>query len=104
HTPAFGCEPAGLRGLLQCLLRNAGLTFLVGVEAREMLSDDFLGRIAFDALCAGVPTGYAAVRIDPVDRIVDDRLDELLVSSGGEGRSPRGTRLVARHAAPPLSG
>ena len=49
---------------------------LLGVEAREMLADDLVGLIALDRFRAGVPVGHPAVRVEHVQGIILDALDE----------------------------
>jgi len=58
--------------------RHPGLAVFLGVEHREVLPENILGRIALDSLGPGVPARHPAVRVEHVDCIVDDRLDEQL--------------------------
>ena len=46
------------------------------VKLREMRSDNFLGRITFDALCAQVPVGDNAFRAQHVNRVVGHALHQ----------------------------
>src|SRR5207248_7938754 len=46
------------------------------VEAAEMLADDVLGRIALDALGAGVPVGHPPFWVEHEDGVIGDSLDE----------------------------
>ena len=55
---------------------QARLAVLLGVEGGEMLADDLFGLEALDPLGAGVPAGHEALRVEHVDGVVDDRLDE----------------------------
>ncbi len=41
-----------------------------------MLADDLLGAVALDPLGAGVPVGHDAARIEHIDRIVGDALNQ----------------------------
>jgi hypothetical protein len=43
-----------------------------------MVADDFVAGIALEALGAGVPGADPSLRVQHVDRIVDDRVDEQL--------------------------
>src|SRR6478672_11947815 len=81
HPPAFGDEPALYRGLLQDVLGKAGVLILRCVEAREMLADDLIGGVALDALGTGVPGCNTSLGIEHEDGIIDNRLDQLLVSA-----------------------
>ena len=47
-----------------------------GVESREMLPDDFVGGVAFHALCAGVPTTDTTIWVQHVECIVSDARDQ----------------------------
>src|SRR6185312_4798178 len=75
-APSFGFVAASLARRFERPLRYSGLQVLGGVEAAEMLADDIVGRIALDAFRAGVPVGHPAIRVEHVNRIVGDALDE----------------------------
>jgi hypothetical protein len=47
-----------------------------------MLADNLFGRIAFEALRAGVPARHDASRVEHIDRVVGDSLDQESVASG----------------------
>ena len=49
---------------------------LLDVEPGEMVADDLVRRISLDPLGAGVPIGDDAVRIEHVERMVGDAIDE----------------------------
>jgi hypothetical protein len=49
------------------------------IERREVAPDDFVRRIAFDALRAGVPACHAARRIQPEARVVSHRVDQQMM-------------------------
>ena len=57
HAQSFGFKPTIASGDFKGLLRRIRLTVLLCVEAREVLADNLLGAVAFDALCAPVPAG-----------------------------------------------
>jgi hypothetical protein len=56
--------------------RRAGLAVLRRVEQREMPADDLAGGVALDRLGPRVPVGDDAVRVEHVDRVVVDALDQ----------------------------
>ena len=76
NPPALGFVAARLPGRLERVRGHAGVEVLGGVEAAEMLADDFVGRITLDSRGARVPVGYAPVRVEHVDCVVGDALDE----------------------------
>src|SRR5687768_4628651 len=57
-------------------LRLAGGAVLVRIEAREMLADDLVGLVALDRLRPRIPVRDEAVRIDHVESVILDALDE----------------------------
>ena len=75
-APAFLFIAAGLACNRQRPCRAAGGLILVGVEAREMLADDFRRRVAFDPFAAGVPARHESLRIEHVQRVVCDTADQ----------------------------
>ena len=79
HTPGFGGEAAGLRGLLQCGFGDASVALLLGIEAREMLADDLVGGVTLDAFGARVPAHDMALRVEHVDCIIHDAADQEVV-------------------------
>ena len=82
--PALLFEAAFGGGDLERLGRLARLAILFGVEPREVLADDLVGPVALDPLGAGVPAGDHPGRVQQVDRVVGDALDqqaELLLAA-----------------------
>ena len=75
-TPAFLLEAALAPRGGQRLRGQAVRAILVGVEAREMLADDLLGRIALDALGARVPRRHVSGRIEHVDAVIGHALHQ----------------------------
>ncbi|MNF59994.1 hypothetical protein D3C84_415960 [compost metagenome] len=76
HLPAFALETPFTKRRVQCPLGQAGTTIVIGVETREMLTEDLGLLIPLEAPGAGIPAGNDAVRINHVDRIVDHRIDQ----------------------------
>jgi hypothetical protein len=76
HAPAFAFEMALARGRLQHPRRHADGAVFRRVETREMLADDFVGGIAFEPLSARIPTHDHAARVEHVDGVILDRLDQ----------------------------
>src|SRR5262249_29421173 len=62
----------------QLPLALAGERVLLGIEAREVLSDDLVRSVALDPLGAGVPRGDVALGIEHEDGVVLDAFDEEL--------------------------
>jgi len=48
----------------------------------ERLADDLVGRIALQPRGAGIPAHDAAVEVEHVDGVVDDRIDQQLKAAG----------------------
>ena len=63
-------------GDLEGARRLAALLLLFGVEAAEVLANDFARRVAVNPLRARVPVGDVAFGIEHEDRVVGDALDE----------------------------
>ena len=63
-------------GDLESARRLAALPLLFGIEAAEVLADDFRRRVLVDALRAHVPVGDVAVLIEHEDRVIGDALDD----------------------------
>jgi hypothetical protein len=73
-----------------------------------MLADDFGFRIALEAVCAGIPARYGAIRIQHIDGVVGHRLDPEAVApvfSQGTDKPARRGRLWHQKSfpAPPRS-
>src|SRR3954471_5904921 len=49
-----------------------------------MLADDLIGGVAFDALGTGVPACNMSLGVEHEDGVIDNRLDQLLVSASIE--------------------
>ena len=75
-APALGLETALLGRDAQCALGQPRAAVLRGIEAREVPADDLLLAIALQALGPGVPADDVAGRVQHVDRVVGDRVDE----------------------------
>ena len=72
HPPTLGREAAvGGRGA-QTPVGRARSGVLLGIEAREMLSEDFFGPIAHQALRARVPQDDAALPVEHEQGVVLD--------------------------------
>jgi hypothetical protein len=74
--PPFPLEASLLPCDLEGAGRRAGAQVLLGIEAREMLADDFFRQVALDPLRALVPARHQPVRAEKIDRVVGDALDE----------------------------
>ena len=76
HAPALDGIFALVGGDLERARRLAALLLLLGIEAAEVLADDFRRRVLVDALRAHVPVGDVAVAIEHEDRVIGDALDD----------------------------
>ena len=74
-APALLLEMAGAGGDLQLASGLARGGLLRGIEAREVLPDDLLRRIAFHALGAGIPAGHSPLGVEQEEGVVLDALD-----------------------------
>ena len=81
HAPAFSLELAGPQRLFQRAPRKVGRPVFFRVEPREMLPDDFMGRIALEALGARIPARHHAGGIEHVDGVIVDRLDQQAITA-----------------------
>jgi hypothetical protein len=81
YPPAFRCEASGFHGGAQGLLGDACLAILGGIEAGKMLADNLVGQIALGPFGARVPADDAPFAVQHENGIVDDRLDQALVSA-----------------------
>ncbi len=70
YAPALLCVSFLLHRGLQFIPGFASFHILSRIEPCEVLTDDFLGPIPFDALGPGVPTDHAALGIEHVDGVV----------------------------------
>src|SRR5690606_11965031 len=75
-APSFVFETALLGREAQLLLGPAGLDGFRRVEAREVLADDLLRRVSLEPLGADVPSLDATGRIEHVDRVVGNAIDQ----------------------------
>src|SRR5438105_2469066 len=76
HAPGLLFVRSFPRGDFERLLRQTLLALFLGVEDGEMLADDLVGLVAFDAPGAGVPARDAALRIEHVDPVVGHPADQ----------------------------
>src|SRR4051812_4006516 len=76
HPPAFGFERPVALCHTQRLHRYARGAIRVGVEAGEMLADDFGGAITLQPLRTRIPVRDVPGRIEHEDGVVDDALDQ----------------------------
>ena len=74
--PALRLVLAGPRRGLDRLVRNLPFPIFIGIEAREMLSDDLFARIALDALRAGIPIDDRSAGIEHENGVVGYALDQ----------------------------
>ncbi len=84
RAQAFGFPSALTRGRGKAASRHAFGNVFGRIEAAEMRADDLFGRVSLDALRAGVPAGHIALRVQHVDGVVGDALDqqtELLLAA-----------------------
>ena len=81
HAPALGFELALAGGRLEGTLGEPAGAILFRIEPRKILSEDLAFHIALEALGARIPTGDDPRRIEHVDGIVGDRVDEELEAS-----------------------
>lgn len=82
-APALGLEATiSLRGFE----RDPGnplLAFLGSVKPRKMLADDFFRLIPLESLSACVPARHTPFRIEHVNRIIGDALDQQFILAAG---------------------
>ena len=106
-SPALCLEPPFVPGSLESDARNLRLPVLLGVEAREMLTHDLVGGIALESLGAGIPAAYPSFRVEHVNGIVSDALDEqaepLLARRSSSSASLRSVRSRVTLANPTSS-
>src|SRR5712664_1172769 len=75
-APAFFFQSTIPLGGFQHLLRLAGFPIFVRVEYREVFSDNFLGRIPFDAVRTKIPVRHNAFRVEQVNGVVGNTLHQ----------------------------
>ncbi len=75
-APAFLLVAALFPGDAQGAERLAVRAVDFGVEAGEMLPNNFVGRIALDPLAAAIPARHYAVRIQHVERVVGNAFNQ----------------------------
>ena len=68
------------RGGLKRPGRDPGFLVFLGVEPREVLTDDFRRLVALESLRAGVPAGHDARSVQHIDGIVRNSLDQEAVT------------------------
>ena len=85
--PALGLEPALLGGGLQDARRAGPPRWSSSVKkAREMPADDLVGLIALEAPRARIPGRDMPGRLEHVDRIIGDGVDQQLEALLGDTR------------------
>jgi hypothetical protein len=77
-TPALCFVSPTLQRRSQRARRLAGGAIGLRVEARKVLTDDFLRRVALDPLGAGIPAGYIPMRVQHEDRVIRHGINEQL--------------------------
>ena len=63
-------------GSFQRLLRQAVPAIMLSVEAGDVLTQDFVGRVSFDPLRPSIPARHVAIRVEHVDRVIGHALDK----------------------------
>ena len=76
HAPTLDDAFALVAGEMERACRLAALLLLLGVEAAEVLSDNFGRGILMDSLRAHVPIGDGAAAVEHEDRVVRDALND----------------------------
>src|SRR5690606_28847568 len=76
RAPALVRHAADVARLGDLLPRLVRRDVLRGVEVREVLAENFLRRVAADALGSAVPAADEAVAVEHENRVVVDALDE----------------------------
>ena len=95
HAPTFGLVATVFHRRAQPPRRKAGGPVVVGEELGVMLADRLVGGIALDPLGAGVPADDDAVRIEHVDGVIGQPVDQkpelpLALTQGLLGDPPLG--------------
>jgi len=60
------------------LLRQTALAIFRREEVREVLAENFFARIAFNALCTGIPARHMSFQIEHVNGAIDNGFDQQL--------------------------
>ena len=76
YPPALALEPAFTPGGLDGSGGFSASAIVVGVEAREVGADDLAGQVPLDALGAQVPVVHVPCRVEHVDGVIGDALDQ----------------------------
>jgi hypothetical protein len=80
RQPSASKRPC-LAGLGKRQFRHAELNIFRSVESAEVLTNNFVRIVPFDALCTWIPGSYIAGSVQLKNRIIDDSLDQPAVSS-----------------------
>ncbi|MNV80934.1 hypothetical protein D3C71_1745660 [compost metagenome] len=86
HPPALILGHALLERLLQETLGPPFGAVLSGEKQREMPTDHLIGAVALDPLSTCIPRDHPTRRVQHVDRVVHDRLNQLFIAIGGHDR------------------
>ena len=78
HAPALRLEAALVQGGGERPLRHPGGAVLIRVEGGEMPADDLLGPVALEARGSGIPAADDPVRVEQIDRVIGDTVDQEL--------------------------
>ena len=98
-APTFLFEFAGALGDFEGALGESFRAIFLGVEAREILADDFGLLVSLETLGARIPARDRTVGVEHVDRIVGDRVDEHAVAAFAGLRGLEPFRML--HASSP---
>ena len=75
-APAFRLVFAGRCRDRQCLCGHPLGPFIFSIKPRKVMADDLLARIALDPFRACVPVHHMTLRIQHVDRVIGNALDQ----------------------------
>lgn len=78
HPPAFAGIATLLFGLDEGMFGGAGRALVGRIEKPHMLPHHFFGGIALDPLAATVPAADAPLRVEQIDRVIGDVIDQQL--------------------------
>lgn len=76
NAPAFSFRSSLVLDCGKRLLRLVCCTVFVCVEPREVMPDYFVWKLPLNLLCAEIPIGHAAVRVQQEDGVIGDALHE----------------------------